>query len=218
MQTQWDWTPYLTGGATRPDAMTNLDPAFASSLAAMFQNAPPEIRDNLRVMSAYRDVERQRQLWEEALAKYGDPEIADNWVAPPGRSFHNHGQAVDLSYLDPSATDWVHANAGQFGLHFPLSNENWHIEPIGARGGAAPAMTAPAAAGPNLTFGAGMPTMPTDSAGMAAMFQADPSMGFALGMPVGDRGQTRTAQADERRAQEEDRKAQQRFALASLIR
>ena len=31
----WDWTPYLVGGATRPDAL-NFDPAFSEGLAQMF--------------------------------------------------------------------------------------------------------------------------------------------------------------------------------------
>lgn len=53
----------------------------------------------------------------------------------PGRSNHNHGHAVDLKYLDPSATTWAHENAGRFGLAFPLSNENWHIELASRRGG-----------------------------------------------------------------------------------
>jgi len=126
---------YAVGGATRPDSFSGLSPEFAGSLAAMFGGAPPEIQSVLRISSGYRSPQRQGELWQAALAKYGSEEAARKWVAPPGRSNHNHGQAVDLKFLDPRAQAWVHANAKQYGLHFPLSNENWHIEPIGARGG-----------------------------------------------------------------------------------
>ena len=31
--------------------------------------------------------------------------------------------------------DWVHANAGKYGMYFPMGHEPWHIEPVGTRGG-----------------------------------------------------------------------------------
>jgi hypothetical protein len=98
-------------------------------------------------MSGFRSPERQAQLWQNALSKYGSPEAARKWVAPPGRSQHNHGNAVDLRYLNPQATAWAHENAARFGLNFPLSNENWHIEPVGARGHRAPVQGQPQAPG-----------------------------------------------------------------------
>ena len=133
---EWDWNPYLVDGGTRPDAISGLQGGFNNSLSAMFAAAPPEIQGQLRIMSAYRSPERQAQLWEEALAKYGSPEAARKWVAPPGNSKHNHGQAVDLRFLGDDARNWVHANASQYGLQFPMSHEPWHIEPVGSRGGA----------------------------------------------------------------------------------
>lgn len=152
-----DLSQFAVGGATRPDTFSGLDPAFLASLQQMFAAAPPEIQANLRVMSGFRSPERQAQLWQNALAKYGSPDAARKWVAPPGRSQHNHGNAVDLRYLDPAATAWAHENAAKFGLNFPLANENWHIEPIGARhpvegqpqqpGTPAPAMPAPVEVG-----------------------------------------------------------------------
>lgn len=132
---EWDWNPYLVDGGTRPDAISGLQGGFNNSLAAMFAAAPPEIQSQLRIMSAYRSPERQAQLWEDALAKYGSPEAARKWVAPPGNSKHNHGQAVDLRFLGDEAKNWVHANASQYGMHFPMSHEPWHIEPVGSRGG-----------------------------------------------------------------------------------
>ena len=135
---EWDWAPYLTGGGTRPDAMTGLAGGFEQSLRQLFMDAPPEIRDQLRVLSAYRSPEVQASLWENALEEYGSPEAARQWVAPPGNSRHNHGMAVDLRYLDPAAQEYVHANAERYGLHFPMEWEPWHIEPIGPDGQRAP--------------------------------------------------------------------------------
>ncbi len=141
----FDFKKYADGGAMRPDSFSGLDQGFASALSNMFAAAPPEIAQQLRITSGFRSPERQAQLWQDALQKYGSPEKARKWVAPPGRSNHNHGHAADLKYLDPSATAWAHENAGRFGLAFPLSNENWHIELANRRGGKPdPAMVASA--------------------------------------------------------------------------
>ncbi len=130
---------YLAGGAAaRPDSLTGLNPAFTDALTAMFTGAPPEIQAALRISSAYRSPELQAKLYEDAVAKYGSPEAARKWVAPPGRSQHNHGMAVDLRYLNPTAQEWVHANADNYGLTFPMSHEPWHVELAGARSGAQP--------------------------------------------------------------------------------
>lgn len=131
----FDFAPYSVGGALRPDSFTGMQPDFSSALASMFGAAPPEIQQNLRVSSGYRSLQRQTELWAQALRKYGSPSAARRWVAPPGRSQHNHGNAADLKFLNDQARQWAHQNAGQYGLAFPLGNENWHIELAGARGG-----------------------------------------------------------------------------------
>ena len=89
----------------------------------------------MRILSAYRSPEIQAQLYADALERYGSEAEARRWVAPPGNSRHNHGQAADLSYLGDAARAYAHENAARYGLHFPLSNEDWHIEPMGADGG-----------------------------------------------------------------------------------
>lgn len=109
--------------------MEGLAGGFSSSLAG-FITAANAAGFNISIGSGYRSPERQQQLWDQALKKYGDPEIADNWVARPGRSNHNHGTAADLSYGSDAARDWAHANAARFGLKFPMNHEPWHIEPI----------------------------------------------------------------------------------------
>lgn len=106
-----------------------LNSSFESSLQQLISDAPGSVS----VSSGYRSVSRQKELWNDALKKYGDPEVADNWVARPGDSFHNHGLAADLDYADEETKQWVHENAAKYGLHFPLSNEDWHVEPVGTR-------------------------------------------------------------------------------------
>lgn len=129
----------------RPGDTTNLDNNFADNLAALMQDAPAEIRDGLGLGSAYRDNETQKRLFANsdgsgkmvafpAGAKKPDGSIARG-------SNHLHGRAVDLTYngmrLDKAPAnvrEWVHQNAGRYGLHFPMSWEPWHIEPTGTRG------------------------------------------------------------------------------------
>jgi hypothetical protein len=119
----------------------NMQPELQTNLSRFFQEAPPEIAQGLGILSGYRSVERQRELWNDAVRRYGSPEAARRWVAPPGSSQHNHGNAADLTWNGQSlaqapawVVNWLHANAERYGLVFPLSNENWHIELIGARG------------------------------------------------------------------------------------
>ena len=130
----FDWTGTAVGGAQRPDTFTGMNDQFRTSLEGLFMSAPEHIRSQLQVGSGFRSPERQAELWQEALVKYGSPEEARKWVAPPGNSQHNVGFAADLKYLTPEAREWAHNNAEQFGLAFPLSNEPWHIELAGDRG------------------------------------------------------------------------------------
>lgn len=193
---------YLVGGATRPDAISGLDPAYRAIIEKMIQGAPVDIARELRITSAYRNPERQQQLWDQALKKYGDPEIADNWVARPGGSQHEKAHAIDWKFGSPAAREWAHANAGKYGASFPLLNEPWHMEKAGARGGATPAgvslattpISAPPLAGPGgstignpfagAMMGAGVgpaPAAPGMASGMAAGMGGMGGIGSALG-------------------------------------
>jgi hypothetical protein len=160
---------FAVGGAQRPDSFSGLNPNFSAALSQFFAAAPPEVQAQMRIASGYRSPQIQAGLWEQALRKYGSPEKARKWVAPPGRSQHNHGHAVDLKYLAPAAMQWAHANAGKYGLSFPLKHETWHIEYAGARG-AQPATSNP----PTPTA---MPTQYTAAASVSPG-QAAPSLGF----------------------------------------
>jgi hypothetical protein len=83
--------------------------------------------------SGYRTPERQVELWEDALARYGDPELADDWVARPGTSMHERGLAVDLGGDAEHAWNLVH----ELGLPLvrPMSWEPWHFELTPSMGG-----------------------------------------------------------------------------------
>src|SRR5262249_8028697 len=93
----------------------------------------------LQLTSGFRDPAHQARLWAAALQKYGSPEEARKWVAPPGGSTHQSGRAVDL-YLGGKnssanvanlrtlpAYRWLVANAGRFGF-YPYEREPWHWE------------------------------------------------------------------------------------------
>jgi len=106
-------------------------------------------------VSGFRDPERQAHLWQEALRRYGSPEEARRWVAPPGHSAHQSGRAIDF-YLGGSVSGsvskrnvarlratpayrWLAANAARFGF-YPYGAEPWHWEYNPPRGAAAPDM------------------------------------------------------------------------------
>jgi len=128
--------PFLVGGAAaRPDSVSGLRPEFAAALQGIFAAAPEDIRGMVQITSGYRSPEVQARLYQEALARYGSEREARRWVAPPGRSRHNHGDAADLKFGNDAAREWFHQNAEAHGLTFPMSWEPWHIEMAGARGG-----------------------------------------------------------------------------------
>ena len=122
------------GGAQRADALTGLNGPFAAQLAAMVAEAERVFGEGaVRVTSAFRSIERQQELWAEALQKYGSAAEARKWVAPPGSSNHNYGLAADLRFGSPAVQQWFHQQAAGFGLGFPMSWEPWHIEQTDAK-------------------------------------------------------------------------------------
>jgi hypothetical protein len=108
----------------------------------------------LTIVSGYRSVATQAVLWERALRRYGTPEAARVYVAPPGGSPHHSGRAIDFYLGVPNdsaniaalrstpAYRWMVCNAVRFGFT-PYSAEPWHWEfnPPGLRADA-PRITA----------------------------------------------------------------------------
>ncbi|MGH7249953.1 MAG: M15 family metallopeptidase, partial [Minisyncoccia bacterium] len=84
---------------------------------------------HLLPVSGYRSSKTQERLWQGALARYGSPEVARKWVAPPGSSAHQSGRAIDF-YLGLSNSSknvaklrktqpylWLANNATKFGFY-----------------------------------------------------------------------------------------------------
>lgn len=164
-----------------------LDADFQSRLDALMRDAQAQ-GHNIGIGSGYRTPERQAQLYQEAVEKYGSEAEARKHVAPPGHSFHNKGLAADLSYSSPEAQRWVAANAGNYGLHFPMSYENWHVEPFGTRGGSQNALPGGATVANSLAsphIGAEASTQPFQSANALSTYRPQQaSLGYFAPMSV----------------------------------
>lgn len=119
--------------------------------------ADPEAKGmGLFVVSAFRSIAKQEQLFAAAVRKYGSEKAARMWVAPPGRSNHGPsrdnagnkvsdqrrygkwGAAVDLGVPGLAAVSgqWpeaierkVNAICARHGLYSPMQWEDWHFEP-----------------------------------------------------------------------------------------
>jgi hypothetical protein len=104
------------------------NPVLATAVAELIDASEGAIH----VVSGSRTSDTQARLWREAIDRYGRPEYADDWVAPPGRSMHERGLAVDLG----GDLDLALRIVEELGLplYRPLGNEPWHFELIGSRG------------------------------------------------------------------------------------
>ena len=103
----------------------NLDRALVGALRQAASDAAYD-RVELYVKSGLRSPEVQRQLLQEAIAKYGSEKEAARWVATPETSPHVSGDAVDIGPLD--ATAWLSEHGAKYGLCQIYSNEPWHYE------------------------------------------------------------------------------------------
>lgn len=84
------------------------------------------------LVSGHRTTDHQEQLWLSALQRYGSPEAARRWVAPPGHSMHERGLAVDLGGDLALAARAVQEM--RLPLWRPMTWEPWHFELAGSRG------------------------------------------------------------------------------------
>lgn len=117
---------YASGNART--GLENIKPDFSNALVSFFGANP-----GLGMYSGYRSIARQKELWD-ASDKSG------KMVAAPGRSFHNFGEAADLTFngvrldrLPKEQQAALHESASKFGLTFPMDYEPWHVQPIGAQ-------------------------------------------------------------------------------------
>ncbi len=110
------------------DPFEGMNPELTGRIQALIAASGGRVRPG----SGQRSVEEQVALRK----KNGCPDV---WTSPasacrvptaiPGRSNHNHGLAMDLTFTGDGA-EWAAQNAGRFGLHFPVRGENWHVEMI----------------------------------------------------------------------------------------
>jgi hypothetical protein len=117
----------LIGPAAFTRSARGLDPKLAWAVDRLLDASGGAIS----VTSGYRSTARQAELYRAAVAQYGSPEIADNWVAPPGHSMHELGLAVDLGGDLDLAIRLIEQL--DLPLYRPLSNEPWHFELLGSR-------------------------------------------------------------------------------------
>lgn len=65
----------------------------------------------LYITSAFRTDAHQQQLWEDALAKHGDPDTAARYVARPGScGGHRNGSAIDVCIKSGSSCGKINAD------------------------------------------------------------------------------------------------------------
>ena len=187
-----DFSPYAVGGAqARSDSFTRLDPNFATGVYGLTQ-AAHSAGIPLQITSAYRSPELQAQLYASALERYGSPQAARRWVAPPGRSQHNYGTAVDFALngslirdADSPAAQFIRNNAAQYGLSVPMSWEPWQVEPVGSRDGSRPQAAMTTSNATALSPGNATALSP----GAALNFRGAPQMAMQPTQPQGLLGQ-----------------------------
>ena len=129
--------------ASADDRPFQLTLATCAAWRAM-QTAAMRDSVTMALVSAYRSVERQREIVQTKLAR-GDS-IADilTFVAPPGYSEHHTGRAIDIGTSEEDALEevfettpafaWLRVHAGEYGfvMSYPRDNvqgfvyEPWH--------------------------------------------------------------------------------------------
>lgn len=92
-----------------------------------------------------RSTGQQRREFEDAVRRFGTPELAARYVLPPEKSMHVKGIAVDVQPLESAA--WVERHGSELGWCRRYLNEEWHFEhdPTWASAGCPPML--PSASG-----------------------------------------------------------------------
>lgn len=111
--------------------LDGLEPGFERRVYGLLTDDRLEHRVN--IVSAFRTYAQQLDLYTRWKA--GTYDVPS--VAKPGTSNHEKGLAVDLGLGWQSPYGWAHVHlvAVDYGLHFPVRGEAWHVE---TRPGAAP--------------------------------------------------------------------------------
>jgi hypothetical protein len=105
--------------------VAKLDPALLDALRRASTDAQQE-GVHVYVVSGWRSRKYQERLFRQAVSKYGSEAKAARWVAAPGTSAHESGDAVDLGPSDAGA--WLSSHGAEYGLCQIYQNESWHYE------------------------------------------------------------------------------------------
>jgi LAS superfamily LD-carboxypeptidase LdcB len=76
----------------------------------------------LRIVSAFRTMSKQRELYQLYLSGRG------NLAARPGYSNHQNGIALDLNPEEGNNYRWLAKNANRFQFCRTVASERWHWE------------------------------------------------------------------------------------------
>ncbi|MGY1838177.1 MULTISPECIES: VanZ family protein [unclassified Modestobacter] len=117
-------------------AITNLDSALRMAVQDAARDATADGVD-FHVSSGWRSADYQQALFDAAVARYGSPDAAREWVLGPDESSHVTGDAVDIGPTD--AMSWLSQHGSDYGLCQTYGNEMWHFELAVERGGECPA-------------------------------------------------------------------------------
>lgn len=105
--------------------VAGLNPQMMSNFLGMASEYKAMTGKSIGVNSAFRSLAQQQVLWD----KYGrNPKR----VAPPGKSMHNYGFAMDIN-----SSSGNHLNSlgllQKWNFARPMAHEPWHIEPRGLK-------------------------------------------------------------------------------------
>lgn len=135
-------SPYFSVNATETLFQQEALDSFCTLMEDLYENSGC---DDVIVVSAFRSVEKQAEIYQDRLDRYGS-EYAASYVADPGYSEHHTGLALDLSvYADDGRTydiesyedcAWFMKNYTEYGyiLRYPadkasitsINFESWH--------------------------------------------------------------------------------------------
>jgi murein DD-endopeptidase MepM/ murein hydrolase activator NlpD len=133
-------TNYSVGGSEK------LDKDAAADFDRMRSDASADGVD-LNIVSGYRSVDSQKDLWDRQVAKRGSESKAARVSAPPGYSEHHTGYAFDVgsgrsvnldsSFAKTPAYKWLKKKAKNYGFKQSFTgssgvqNEPWHWSYVG---------------------------------------------------------------------------------------
>ncbi|WP_158886762.1 D-alanyl-D-alanine carboxypeptidase family protein [Amycolatopsis anabasis] len=128
----WEGIPGPDGGTVCPldkryadEPPNGLRPDVAEAFTRLRAAAGAQ-QITLCVMDGKRSEYQQQKEFDDAVRRFGTPELAAKYVLPPGKSNHVKGIAVDIQPIASAA--WVERNGRALGWCRRYQNETWHFE------------------------------------------------------------------------------------------